>query len=132
MCGFNNGGGGRWGCAKQVFNFWAPHSLVNPFNGSVTNSVNNSSYAIRSTEISAKLASFGFFFLYLGTEVVHFFVVNTNSFETRGWRHSSVDSSAPTIQLPWVRVPSTPSYAFIIYSQICALGICHVKRTKIN
>ena len=25
----------------------------------------------------------------------------------RGWRHSSVESSAPTILLPWVRVPST-------------------------
>ena len=31
-------------------------------------------------------------------------------------RHSSVDSSAPSILLPRVRVPSTPSTLFSIYS----------------
>ena len=34
----------------------------------------------------------------------------------RGCRHSSVDSSAPTILPPWVRVPSTPSFiVFVLY-----------------
>ena len=32
-----------------------------------------------------------------------------------GCRHSSVDSSAPTILLPWVRIPSTPSTLYSIY-----------------
>ena len=37
-----------------------------------------------------------------------------------GCRHSLVDSSAPTILLPWVRVPSTPStllsfLVFVVY-----------------
>ena len=46
-----------------------------------------------------------------------------------GCRHSSVDSSAPSIRLPRVRVPSTPSMLFSIY--ICHLN-WNVKRTKIN
>ena len=31
-----------------------------------------------------------------------------------GCRHSSVDSSAPTILPPWVHIPSTPSTLFIV------------------
>ena len=46
-----------------------------------------------------------------------------------GCRHSSVDSSAPSILLPRVRVPSTPSMLFSIY--ICHLN-WNVKRMKIN
>ena len=44
-------------------------------------------------------------------------------------RHSSVESSLPSILLPRVRLPSTPS--FINYSQICLSFRCE-KRTKIN
>ena len=40
----------------------------------------------------------------------------------KGCRHSSVDSSAPTIMPLRVRVPSTPSTLFIIYS-ICAIFV---------
>ena len=32
-----------------------------------------------------------------------------------GYRHSSVDLSAPSILLPWVRVPITPSTLLSIY-----------------
>ena len=48
-----------------------------------------------------------------------------------GCRHSSVDSSVPTILPPRVWVPSHTIYTFIIHSQICTL-YCHVKRMKIN
>ena len=44
-------------------------------------------------------------------------------------RHSSVQSSAPTIMPPRVRVPSTPSMLFRL-QYLCY--ICPVKRTKIN
>ena len=46
-----------------------------------------------------------------------------------GCRHSSVDSSAPTILPPQVRVPSTPSMLYHLW-YLCY--ICHLKRTKIN
>ena len=48
-----------------------------------------------------------------------------------GCRHSSVDSSAPTILLPWVWVPSTPStlLSFIVKF---VLYFFHVKRTKVR
>ena len=45
----------------------------------------------------------------------------------RGGRHSSVDSSTPTILPPRVRVPSTPSMLLSIY-----VDLCHVEKTKIN
>ena len=49
---------------------------------------------------------------------------------TLGYRHSSVDSSAPSILPYWVRVPSTPSMLLSIrYSQIC---VCIVNITKRN
>ena len=47
-----------------------------------------------------------------------------------GCRHSSVDSSAPTILLPLVRVPSTPSMLY--HSQSKLFHIYLVKRTKID
>ena len=46
-----------------------------------------------------------------------------------GCCHSSVDSSAPTILPPQVRVPSTPSMLFHL-QYLCY--ICNVKRTKIK
>ena len=52
-----------------------------------------------------------------------------------GCCHSSVDSSAPSIMLPQVRVPSTPSMLFSIYIKFklynCNLN-WNVKRTNIN
>ena len=45
----------------------------------------------------------------------------------RGGRHSSVDSSTPTILPPRVRVPSTPSMLLSNY-----IDLCHVEKTKIN
>ena len=47
-----------------------------------------------------------------------------------GCHHCSVDSSAPTILLPPVRVPSTLSMLLSLQSNLCY--ICHVKRTKIT
>ena len=44
-----------------------------------------------------------------------------------GCRHSSVDSSAPSILLPRVQVPSTPSMLLSIY-----IDLCHEEKTKIN
>ena len=44
-----------------------------------------------------------------------------------GCRHSSVDSSAPSILLPRVQVPSTPSMFLSIY-----IDLCHEEKTKIN
>ena len=55
----------------------------------------------------------------------HTLIINA----TVGCRHSSVDSSAPSILPPRVRVPSTPSMLFLIY--ICHLN-WNVKGTKIN
>ena len=43
---------------------------------------------------------------------------------------NSVDSSAPSIMPPWVRVPSTPSTLYHFKSNLCY--ICLVKRTKIS
>ena len=42
-------------------------------------------------------------------------------------QQGSVDSSAPTILPPRVRVPSTPSMLLSIY-----IDLCHVEKTKIN
>ena len=36
-----------------------------------------------------------------------------------GWRHSSVDLSAPSILPPRVRVTSTPSILLSIYIELC-------------
>ena len=44
----------------------------------------------------------------------------SNNYQTLGCRHSSADSSAPTILLPQVRVPNTPCTLFITYCRICA------------
>ena len=51
-----------------------------------------------------------------------------------GCNYSSVDSSTPSILLPWVWVPSTPNmlFQFILFKlYICHLNL-NVKRTKIN
>ena len=45
-------------------------------------------------------------------------------------RHSSVYSSVLFISCCPSLSPMHTIYALIIYSQICAIGICHVKRTK--
>ena len=58
----------------------------------------------------------------------------TQTIPTRGCCNSSVDSSAPSILPPRVRVPSTPSmlFQFILFKlYICQLN-SNVKRTKIN
>ena len=47
-----------------------------------------------------------------------------------GCRHSSPDLSVPSILLPQVRVPSTPS--LLLSFKVFVLFFCHVKRTKIN
>ena len=43
-----------------------------------------------------------------------------------------MDSSAPTILPPMGSSPKHAIYALIIYSQVYAIGICHVKATKRN
>ena len=47
-----------------------------------------------------------------------------------GAANSSVDSSAPTILLPLVRVPSTSSAMLLSFTVKFVLYICHVKRTE--
>ena len=48
----------------------------------------------------------------------------------RGCHHSSVVSSVPSILLPWVRVPITPSMLSHLYCAIFVFAMW--KRTKIN
>ena len=50
----------------------------------------------------------------------------------KGCRHSSVDSSAPSILPPWVHVPSTPYtlFQFILFKLYICYLIWNVKRTK--
>ena len=62
---------------------------------------------------------------------VHFF--NLKKFNYLGCRHSSVDSSAPSILPPRVRLPSMPSTLFsIIVKFVLYLSMQCEKRTKIN
>ena len=65
-------------------------------------------------------------------------LVSTTHTHTKNWhwkgihwgRHSSVDSSVPTILLPWVWIRSTQSIFYHLLSNL--YYICLVKRTKIN
>ena len=51
----------------------------------------------------------------------------------QGCRHSSVDSSAPSILPPWVQLPSMPSMLFsIIVKFVLYLSMRCERRTKIN
>ena len=50
--------------------------------------------------------------------------------DKEGCRHSSVDSSAPPILLPWVQVPSTPSTLLSIYIWIVSCGRYEIKQKE--
>ena len=66
-------------------------------------------------------------------------IFDTEFMNIKGWtlfwgHHTSVDSSAPTILLSQVRIPSTPSLLLPFKVRICTTYICHCveKRAKIN
>ena len=75
---------------------------------------------VRLSQVSLAIVTF-YFLLY------RLVLIIKNSYW--GCRHSSVDSSAPTILLPRVRVPSTSSTLFHL-QYLCY--IFHVKRMKIK
>ena len=114
---------------QQLLNLESPPLTTSPY-PLTFNHYNNPSYSYFYTSThSTETGHFGRTYLPIMISLILIFTVqrriNCQRCQTMGCRHSSVDSSAPSILLPRVQVLSTPSTLLSIY-----IDLCHVERRK--